>query len=267
MDHDVSTFDCGKEPLNRWLREMAWQKQKYHTTRTFVSLRGRNVVGYFSLVFGAVGRESMPRKVSRGVAKEHQIPILLIARLGVCRSAQGQGLGPLLLREAVRKTAIGASVGGLCALLVDAMDGEARMFYLKYGFHPSSLDDMQLFLTTGEVLDSVQGEDAPDSARTLEEAAPAPPPADITTLCTKLDQLRAEGSAAEEAGDSQRFGQAVAQQVQIRQKLDLLCEADDLARELTHTGSHPLGHGGSGHRRSRGDSCHPARCTYGFAPT
>lgn len=100
---------------------MAWQKQKYHTTRTFVSLRGTQVVGCFSLVFGAVGRESMPRKVARGVAKEHPIPILLLARLGVCRSAQGQGLGVLLLREAIRKTAIGASVGGLCALLVDAL--------------------------------------------------------------------------------------------------------------------------------------------------
>lgn len=227
-DHNVSAFDCGKELLNRWLREMAWQKQKYHSTRTFVVLREARVVGYFALVFGAVGRESMPGRVARGVAKEHQVPILLLARLAVCQSARGTGLGAVLLRDAIRKTALAASVGGLRALLVDAMDEEAKGFYLKYGFHPCPLQGMQLFLTIDDVLEAVARVE-PDFAHP-EVTAPGPA-ADIQTLCLELDKLRAEAGTAENAGDQRLFDELVAQQRAVLQKVGLLCEAEDLVRE------------------------------------
>ena len=144
--HSVEAFDCGKEPLDRFLKRFALANQKAGSAQTYVVCRGdHRVVGYYSLCVGAVEHAEAPERVGKGLAR-HPIPVMLLARLAVDRSEQGQGLGKALLKDALLRTAQAADIAGIRALLVHAKDDEARAWYEALDFEPSPTDPYHLFL-------------------------------------------------------------------------------------------------------------------------
>jgi len=75
------------------------------------------------------------------------VPAVLVGRLAVDRTAQGQGLGSLLLIDAFRRAQFISTQVGVRAVEVHAIDDTARRFYSKFGF-TSLLDDRNhLFLS------------------------------------------------------------------------------------------------------------------------
>lgn len=144
--HDVDAFDCGKDPLDRFLRRFALVSQKAGSARTYVVCRGeRRVVGYYSLTVGAVEHGDAPGRVGKGLAR-HPIPVMLLARLAIDRSEQKKGLGRALLKDALLRTGQAADIAGIRALLVHAKDDEARAWYEAFDFEPSPTDPYHLFL-------------------------------------------------------------------------------------------------------------------------
>ena len=144
--HDVDAFDCGKEPLDRFLQRHALINQKAGSAQTYVVCRGeQRVAGYYSLAVGAVEHADAPGRVSKGLAR-HPIPVMLLARLAIDRSEQGKGLGKALLKDALLRTAQAADIAGIRALLVHAKDDEARAWYEQFDFEPSPTDPYHLFL-------------------------------------------------------------------------------------------------------------------------
>ena len=119
----MNSFDCGKEPLDRFLKRFALANQNAGSARTYVVCRGRTVVGYYSLAAGAVQHTDAPVRVGKGLAR-HPIPVMLLARLAVDRSCQGQAL----IKDALLRMAEAAEIAGIRALLVHARDDEARVW-------------------------------------------------------------------------------------------------------------------------------------------
>lgn len=150
--HDASRFDCGKEPLNRFLRLHALTNQAANAAQTYVVCRsdGNEVAGYYSLAVGAVERASAPGRIKRGLAR-HPVPVMLLARLAADRTAQGSGLGKALLKDALLRTAQAAEIAGIRALLVHAKDDEARAWYERFDFEPSPTDPYHLFLLMKDI--------------------------------------------------------------------------------------------------------------------
>ncbi|HCE03354.1 MAG TPA: GNAT family N-acetyltransferase, partial [Acidobacteria bacterium] len=66
--HDVDAFDCGKEPLDRFLQRHALVIQKAGSVQTYVVCRGeQRVAGYYSLAVGAVEHADAPGRVGKGL--------------------------------------------------------------------------------------------------------------------------------------------------------------------------------------------------------
>lgn len=144
--HDTESFDCGKEPLNQFLKRFALTNQQAGSARSYVVCRDSNrVAGYYSLAVGAVEHAAAPNRVGRGLARQ-PIPIMLLARLAVDSSTQGLGLGRTLLKDALLRTDQAAEIAGIRALLVHAKDDEARAWYENFDFEPSPSDPYHLFL-------------------------------------------------------------------------------------------------------------------------
>jgi GNAT superfamily N-acetyltransferase len=144
--HNLSSFDCGNEALNLWLKRFALMNVANDTARVYVAHRSDGIVaGYHALVAGSVSREEAPERIGRGLAA-HPIGVVVLARLAVTISAQGQGLGASLLQDALLRAQQAADTVGIRAILVHAIDAKAREFYLKFGFSPSLIDDMRLML-------------------------------------------------------------------------------------------------------------------------
>ena len=150
ISHDTSSFDCGKAPLNHFLQRYALINQATGSARTFVSLSGRQIGGYYSLAAASAEHAAVPLRISKGLAR-HPIPMLLLARLAVDLTAQGQGLGRSLLQSALGKYLQASEVIGCRALMVHAIDEAAIGFYQGYGFEPSPVDAAHLYLLTKDI--------------------------------------------------------------------------------------------------------------------
>lgn len=144
--HDLDAFQCGKEPLDRFLRRYALASQRADGAQTYVVCRGgQKVVGYYSLAVGAVEHADAPARVGSGLAR-HPIPIILLARLAIDEKERGRGLGQALLKDALLRIARAADIAGIRALLVHAKDEEARAWYERFDFETSPTDPYHLFL-------------------------------------------------------------------------------------------------------------------------
>lgn len=145
--HDCANFDCGNESLNEYLQRYAHQNAGKGIGATYVACgEGEaRVLAYYTLSSGQVARESLPTELSKGIPR-YPVPVVRLGRLAVDLTEHGQGMGGLMLVDALRKAASLADIIGICAVEVDAKNDSASRFYRKYGFQ-SLLDDRNhLFL-------------------------------------------------------------------------------------------------------------------------
>lgn len=153
--HDVSSFDCGNQPLNEWLTRYALVNQSNDSARTYVAHRGGAVVGYYALAAGSVRPDSAPTRIAKGLAR-HPIGVILLARLAVNVREQGFGLGKALLKDALLRIAGAADTIGARAVLVHAIDEDARRFYEHFGFERSPVDEFELMLLMKDLRTSLR---------------------------------------------------------------------------------------------------------------
>jgi predicted N-acetyltransferase YhbS len=148
--HDVDAFDCGKEPLNRFLSTFALQNQKAGASQTYVAADGTAIAGYYTLVVGEVAFEQAAQRLKKGLAR-HPVPVMVLARLAVGLGQQGKGIGAGLLKDAMVRTLQAADIAGIRAFVVHAKDDEAKAFYERYDFTPSPTDPFHLFVLLKDI--------------------------------------------------------------------------------------------------------------------
>jgi GNAT superfamily N-acetyltransferase len=151
-EHDRSEFDCGHAALNDWLKQQAGQFDQRDLARTFVAVRGgeRTVLGYYAISSHGVRRADLPDDQAKGLPRI-DVPVVLLGRLAVHQSVQGQGLGSLLLIDALKRSEDLARQVGIRAIEVDAIDEAARAFYLRFGFVSLLDDPLHLYLPMSNV--------------------------------------------------------------------------------------------------------------------
>lgn len=109
------------------------------------------VVGYYTLVAAQLHDDGATPGVRKGMSKRFPIPVVLLARLAIARSAQGVGLGAALLADAMRRSVRAADEVGIRAVLVHALDEQAAGFYRRFGFQPLVDDDLTLMARIAEL--------------------------------------------------------------------------------------------------------------------
>jgi len=142
--HERKTFNCGEPSLNDWLVKMALQQQRknYARTRVAVETKAPNrILGYSALVVQQIDTRHFPS--DRSLPK--RLPCVLLGRLAVDRSAQGQKIGHVLLMDAIEKTRTITEAAGGVGLVAEALNERAADFYRRYGFEPFRDDPLRLF--------------------------------------------------------------------------------------------------------------------------
>jgi predicted GNAT family N-acyltransferase len=72
-----------------------------------------------------------------------------IGRLATSVSVRGQGLGELLLQNAIKRILRTRNTLGVHVVVVEAKDSAAEAFYRKYGFRLCDQKSRQLYLPLG----------------------------------------------------------------------------------------------------------------------
>lgn len=134
QDHDRSQFFSGSDALDRYLREQASQdiRRRIATCFVAVNVTSQDVAGYYTLTATSVALNALSPEIAKKVPRYPVVPAALLGRLAVSRNYQSQGLGGILLADALKRTA--RAELGVFAMLVDAKDEAAQRFYERYGF-------------------------------------------------------------------------------------------------------------------------------------
>jgi ribosomal protein S18 acetylase RimI-like enzyme len=146
--HRREAFDCGAEPLNRYLREQARLDLKRRAAGCWVLVATDNpaeVLGYYTLSSESVlvaELPPMPKPEQKRLPPYSRLGAWLLGRLAVSASRHGQGLGGLLLADALRRC-LRSEIPAVF-VVVDPKDTAAVAFYEKFGFRPLTATRMFL---------------------------------------------------------------------------------------------------------------------------
>ncbi len=125
------------ESLDRYLKQQASQdaKKRAAVPYVLVSEDGR-IAGYYTLSSDNIRVDDLPA----GLVKQLKLPrypalgATLIGRLARDLSFRGQGLGEVLLIDALKRALAMSRKIASAAVVVDAKDDNARRFYTGFGF-------------------------------------------------------------------------------------------------------------------------------------
>ncbi|MCU7693417.1 GNAT family N-acetyltransferase [Haoranjiania flava] len=147
--HNRENFDCGKEPLNNYLKTQAGQDIKRKLSACFVlSQNDANIQGYYTLSNNSIPLNSFPEHIRKKLPKSYNaIPTTLLGRLAIDKKYQGQGIGKILLIDALKRSYEISKEIGSFAVVVHPIDEEAERFYTKYDFIKLP-DSKKMFIAT-----------------------------------------------------------------------------------------------------------------------
>ena len=153
-EHDVAAFTCGKPALDHWLKTRALSNQQRGFTSVMVVHDAGRVVGYYGLAPTAIVPSALPRAIRTGQPPD-PVPCLLLAQLAVDQGWNGKGVGTGLVKHALTRCVEAARLIGGRALIVNAVDEEAAVFWRRRGFIPSRDDPLVLFRSIADIAASL----------------------------------------------------------------------------------------------------------------
>ncbi|MBF6613840.1 MAG: GNAT family N-acetyltransferase [Chloroflexi bacterium] len=151
--HDRAVFSCGVAALDTYLTTQASQDVKKNAARAYVlrTAESSAIIGYYTISAASVELTDLSETFARKLPRYRVLPAMLIGRLAVDQKYRGQGLGGILLANALRRCYQLSQELGSVTVMVDAKDEAAVRFYERYGFRRLTSQQMRLFMPTAEI--------------------------------------------------------------------------------------------------------------------
>jgi GNAT superfamily N-acetyltransferase len=132
--HPRRVFTSGQAEVDDWLKTKALQHQGKHlsVSKALLDAEGA-IVGYYTLATGQVDFNDLPAEISAQLPKR-QLPVAVLAWLGVAKARQGQGVGKRLLAQALRDCHEAGKTFAFIAVILDCVDDAAKAFYQHFDF-------------------------------------------------------------------------------------------------------------------------------------
>lgn len=136
--HNKKHFSCGKDMLDNYIQHQASQDIRRKLSACFVLLDNEKkdtIKGYYTLSNNSIPLKNVPDHFKKKLPKSYtSIPATLLGRLAIDEAYQKQGLGEILLVDALKRCFLTSDTIGSFAVIVDPIDKDAENFYSKYGF-------------------------------------------------------------------------------------------------------------------------------------
>ena len=146
-EHDRTDFSCGEPALDTYLQRQASQDIKRRIARVFVALGDTpaKILGFYSLSAASFEKNALPAPLGKRLP-HYPVPAAVLGRLAIDQSCQSQGLGEILLLDAIHRVTHASKAMAVYAIIVDAKNDRARTFYERYGFLSFPTTPSRLFL-------------------------------------------------------------------------------------------------------------------------
>jgi predicted GNAT family N-acyltransferase len=145
--HRREQFICESPELTAFLPTRARKEAKARASACFILVpledAGR-IAGYYTLSATSIELVKAPEEMVKKLPRYPSLPATLLGRLARDSNFKGQGLGNLLMVDALKRSYESSSVIGSVTIVVDPKDAHAAKFYADFGF--KSLDETRMFL-------------------------------------------------------------------------------------------------------------------------
>ena len=158
--HDTKDFHCGSDSQDNFLRRTAKRQQRDGYTRLYVATDATQTsepkacLGFYAINAHAIDTADVPPDAAPRAPRSNLIPGVFLSHLAVDRKLQGQGLGRILLVDALHQCQRAGQILGVRLMLLDveaAADASGRIrlqrFYRSMGFQPLPGHPDRLFLS------------------------------------------------------------------------------------------------------------------------
>ena len=148
-DQNLAAFSCSKRALEEYIKKYASQDVRRKLATVFVvssKNKPKSVIGYYSLSNSSTHLEQLPPDLIKKAGKYKILPVTLLGRMAIDDAYRGQGIGELVLMEALHQALSVAHRVASFAVFTEAKDEEASSFYQKYGFLRLPEDKLKLFI-------------------------------------------------------------------------------------------------------------------------
>ena len=158
--HERSVFSCGVERLDNYLQRTAKKHQSGDFARVFVALveEDPRVVGYYAINAHSIEAPDLPTALVRNAPRHGGVPAAYLSMIAVDRRAQGQGLGRILLADALKRLIPVSAEIGVAAVVLDVFEDDGaeaaarrRAFYVGMGFRCFPSNPSRMFLMLKDI--------------------------------------------------------------------------------------------------------------------
>ena len=150
-EHPRKQFRCGEGAVEDWLAAKTLQNQEKHLSATKVLLDPAGAIaGFYTLATGQVEFGDLPAEMTKRLPRR-QLPVAVLAWLGVSTEHQGHGLGRLLLAQALRDCFQTGKTFAFLAVILDCLNDSAKAFYRRWDFAELPGHPDRLFLSTAKL--------------------------------------------------------------------------------------------------------------------
>ena len=163
--HDRAAFSSGVEPVDNFLHKTAGKLMKGGTARVFVAINPEDsptaILGFYSINAHSVECKHLPGRYRRYALTDGNIPAAFIGMMGVTTAAQGQGLGSLLLADALKGAYLASQRVGTAVVLLDILDcgnpsaiARRQGLYEGFGFQCLPSQPLRMFLPVATIAEA-----------------------------------------------------------------------------------------------------------------
>ena len=150
-DHPRSAFHSGQADVDDWLASKALQNQEKHLSATKILIDPVGAIaGFYTLATAQVDFADLPPELFRRLPRRN-LPVAVLAWLGVREGDQGQGHGRRLLAQALRDSYDAGQIFPFAAVILDCIDDKALGFYRRWDFRPLPGHNYRLFLSWSQL--------------------------------------------------------------------------------------------------------------------
>lgn len=160
--HDRAAFGSGVEHVDNFLKKTAGKLIKGGTARIVVATPPQShlgkIHGFYSINAHSVNYGDLHNRYRRYALPDGNIPAAFIGMMGVTSPAQGQGLGSLLLADALKSAYIASHRVGTTVVLLDVLDcgnpadvARRQTLYDSFGFQCLPSHPLRMFLPVATI--------------------------------------------------------------------------------------------------------------------
>jgi GNAT superfamily N-acetyltransferase len=150
--HRREEFTCESPELTEFLRTRARKEMEARASACFVLVLGEDpgrIAGYYTLSAAEVVTAELPEALAKKLPRYRSLPATLLGRLARDAAFRGQGIGDLLMVDALARAYAGSAEIGSVAVVTDPKNERAAAFYAEFGF--VRLNDRRMVLPMKDV--------------------------------------------------------------------------------------------------------------------